>query len=108
MAKIATENVEIFGTGVLRAEGVVVDREGSVWGGGRNAKVYKVTPDGVVHEVRSVTRPRDSQWGDVGSRREFCLLRPQTQGGYALFTRRPSLNDRRPRRRYAAVDPQLL
>lgn len=51
MARIATESVEIFGTGVLRAEGVVVDRDGNVWGGGRNGKVYKVSPDGVVHEV---------------------------------------------------------
>lgn len=51
MASMATANVDIFGTGVLRAEGVVIDRDGSVWGGGRNGKVYKVTPDGVVHEV---------------------------------------------------------
>jgi sugar lactone lactonase YvrE len=51
MAKIAIENVEIFGTGVIHAEGVVVDRDGNVWGGGRNGKVYKVSPDGVVDEV---------------------------------------------------------
>ncbi|HXG20842.1 MAG TPA: SMP-30/gluconolactonase/LRE family protein [Methylomirabilota bacterium] len=51
MAAIPTAHVDIFGTGVLRAEGVVVDRDGYVWGGGRNAKVYKVSPDGVVHEV---------------------------------------------------------
>jgi gluconolactonase len=51
MASIATTQVDIFGTGVLRAEGVVVDRDGNVWGGGRNGKVYKVSPDGVVHEV---------------------------------------------------------
>lgn len=51
MATIPTANVEIFGTGVLRAEGVVVDRDGYVWGGGRNGTVYKVSPDGVVHEV---------------------------------------------------------
>jgi sugar lactone lactonase YvrE len=51
MTKIAIETVEIFGTGVSRSEGVVIDREGNVWGGGRNGKVYKVTPDGVVHEV---------------------------------------------------------
>lgn len=51
MTTIATEAVEIFGTGVLRSEGVVVDRDGNVWGGGRNGKVYKVSPDGVVHEV---------------------------------------------------------
>jgi gluconolactonase len=51
MVQIPTTSVDNFGTGVLRAEGVVVDRDGSVWGGGRNGKVYKVTPDGVVHEV---------------------------------------------------------
>jgi sugar lactone lactonase YvrE len=51
MASIATANVEIFGAGVLRAEGVVIDRDGNAWGGGRNGKVYKVSPDGVVHEV---------------------------------------------------------
>ncbi len=54
MAGIPTTNVDIFGTGVLRAEGVVVDKEGNVWGGGRNAKVYKVSPDGVVHEVTTL------------------------------------------------------
>lgn len=51
MASIATAHVEMFGTGVLRAEGVVIDRDGNVWGGGRNGKVYKVSLDGVVHEV---------------------------------------------------------
>lgn len=51
MAKITTSSVEIFGAGVTHAEGVVVDRDGSVWGGGRNGVVYKVGPDGVVQEV---------------------------------------------------------
>lgn len=51
MATIAIESVEIFGTGVLEAEGVVIDKEGNAWGGGRNGKVYKVSPDGKVHEV---------------------------------------------------------
>ena len=51
MAKIATETVEIFGTGVLEAEGVVIDRDGNAWGGGRNGTVYKVSPDGVVHKA---------------------------------------------------------
>jgi gluconolactonase len=51
MASLATASVEIFGTGVVRSEGVVIDREGNVWGGGRNGTVYKVSPDGVVHEV---------------------------------------------------------
>jgi sugar lactone lactonase YvrE len=51
MATLATETVEIFGTGVLEAEGVVIDREGNAWGGGRNGKVYKVSPDGAVQEV---------------------------------------------------------
>lgn len=51
MAAIATEKVEIFGKGVLQAEGVVIDKEGNAWGGGRNGKVYKVSSDGKVHEV---------------------------------------------------------
>ncbi|MBI3303759.1 MAG: hypothetical protein HYZ72_16975 [Deltaproteobacteria bacterium] len=51
MARLATETVEIFGTGVLHAEGVVIDRDGNAWGGGRNGTVYKVSPDGVVHQV---------------------------------------------------------
>lgn len=51
MTMIETTKVEIFGKGVLQAEGVVVDKEGNVWGGGRNGKVYKVSPDGKVHEV---------------------------------------------------------
>ena len=51
MATIATANVEIFGKGVLQAEGVVIDKEGNAWGGGRNGKVYKVSPDGKVQEV---------------------------------------------------------
>ena len=50
-AMIPVEQVEIFGSGVLRAEGVVIDKEGNAWGGGRNGIVYKVSPDGVVHEV---------------------------------------------------------
>jgi sugar lactone lactonase YvrE len=51
MATIATSQVEIFGKGVLQAEGVVIDKEGNAWGGGRNGKVYKVSPDGKVHEI---------------------------------------------------------
>jgi len=51
VATIAIESVEIFGAGVSEAEGVVIDKEGNAWGGGRNGKVYKVSPDGKVHEV---------------------------------------------------------
>ena len=51
MAMIPVEQVEIFGSGVLRAEGVVIDKEGNAWGGGRNGIVYKVSPDGAVHEI---------------------------------------------------------
>lgn len=51
MATLAIDTVEIFGTGVLEAEGVVIDKDDNAWGGGRNGKVYKVSPDGKVHEV---------------------------------------------------------
>ena len=51
MPTITTESIEIFGTGVLRAEGVVIDKEGNAWGAGRNGYVYQVSPEGVVEEV---------------------------------------------------------
>ena len=51
MALYSLDAVEIFGKGVLKAEGVVIDKEGSVYGGGRNGIIYKVTPDGTVHEL---------------------------------------------------------
>ncbi len=43
--------VEPFGHGVLKAEGVVVDKDNCVYGGGRNGIMYKVTPDGKVSEL---------------------------------------------------------
>lgn len=51
MAQHDVSQIEVFGTGVLKAEGVVIDKAGNAWGGGRNGIVYKVSPDGVVHEV---------------------------------------------------------
>jgi len=51
MAAYSLDAVEIFGKGVMKAEGVVVDKEANVYGGGRNAVIYKVTPDGTVHEL---------------------------------------------------------
>jgi sugar lactone lactonase YvrE len=51
MAVYALEQVEIFGQGVLKSEGVVVDKEGNVYGGGRNGVIYKVTPNGAVQEL---------------------------------------------------------
>ena len=43
--------IEVFGEGVERAEGVVVDTDGCAWGGGRNGIVYRVDPEGLVKEV---------------------------------------------------------
>ena len=40
MATFSVDQVEIFGKGVLQAEGVVVDKEGNVFGGGRNGIMY--------------------------------------------------------------------
>ena len=50
MAIFSVDQVEIFGKGVVQAEGVVVDTDGNVYGGGRNGVMYKVTPDGTVSE----------------------------------------------------------
>ena len=51
MAIIPLNQVEIFGKGVLNSEGVVVDREGNVYGGGMNGIIYKVDPEGTVSEL---------------------------------------------------------
>lgn len=51
MATYSVDAVEIFGRGVLKSEGVVVDKENNVYGGGRNGVVYKVNPDGKVSEL---------------------------------------------------------
>ena len=51
MATFTVDAVEIFGKGVMKAEGVVIDKAGNAWGGGRNGTVYKVSPDGKVQEV---------------------------------------------------------
>src|SRR5712671_4841026 len=51
MATLTVDAVEIFGKGVLKSEGVVVDKENNVYGGGRNGVMYKVTPDGKVSEL---------------------------------------------------------
>jgi gluconolactonase len=46
--------VEIFGKGVMKAEGVVIDKDGNVYGGGRNAVIYRVSPDGKVSELTTL------------------------------------------------------
>ncbi len=58
MAMYSADAIEVFGKGALQAEGVVVDREGNVYGGGRNGIIYKVTPQGQVLEL--VTLPQGS------------------------------------------------
>src|SRR5215471_3995629 len=54
MALYALDAVEIFGKGVLKAEGVVIDKEGNVYGGGRNGIIYRVSPDGKVSELTAL------------------------------------------------------
>ena len=51
MALIANEGIEVFGKGTLCAEGIVIDKDGNTWGGGRNGTVYKVSPDGSVQQA---------------------------------------------------------
>ena len=58
MATYSIDTVEIFGRGVLKSEGVVVDKENNVHGGGRNAVMYRVSPDGKVSEL--CTLPKGS------------------------------------------------
>jgi gluconolactonase len=51
MATYSVDQVEIFGHGireVCEAEGVVIDKEGNAYGGGRNGVIYKADPEGKV------------------------------------------------------------
>ena len=56
MATFSLDQVEIFGKGVLQAEGVVIDKDGAAYGAGRNGVVYRVTPDGTVGEMAGCRR----------------------------------------------------
>ena len=58
MPTYTVDQVENFGNGVLKAEGVVIDKDGYVYGGGRNGIIYKVSPDGQVSEL--LTLPEGS------------------------------------------------
>src|SRR5881392_3245751 len=58
MPTFTVEQLEVFGRGVLKAEGVVIDKENNVFGGGRNGIMYKVSPDGKVYNL--VTLPAGS------------------------------------------------
>lgn len=47
-------SLEIFGRGVSKSEGIVIDKDGNVYGGGNNGILYKVTPDGKVHTLTAL------------------------------------------------------
>jgi gluconolactonase len=51
MATFPVSAIEVFGRGVSKSEGVVIDKNNCVYGGGRNGIMYKVTPDGKVIEL---------------------------------------------------------
>jgi len=54
MATYSVDQIEVFGRGVLKAEGVVIDKSNNVYGGGRNGVIYQVTPDGKVNELTTL------------------------------------------------------
>ena len=92
MATFSLDQVEIFGTGVLQAEGVVIDKDGSAYGAGRNGIVYRVTPDGTVSEMAHL--PEGSMPNGVTMDREgnivYCDLAKQavlrvSQSGQVSF-----------------------
>ena len=92
MATFSLDQVEIFGTGVLQAEGVVIDTDGLAYGAGRNGIVYRVTPDGTVSEMAHL--PEGSMPNGVTMDREgnivYCDLAKQavlrvSQSGQVSF-----------------------
>ena len=92
MATFSLDQVEIFGTGVLQAEGVVIDTDGAAYGAGRNGIVYRVTPDETVSEMTHL--PEGSMPNGVTMDREgnivYCDLAKQavlrvSQSGQVSF-----------------------
>ena len=92
MATFSLDQVEIFGTGVLQAEGVVIDTDGAAYGAGRNGIVYRVTPDETVSEMAHL--PEGSMPNGVTMDREgnivYCDLAKQavlrvSQSGQVSF-----------------------
>ena len=79
MATFSLDDLEIFGTGVLQAEGVVIDTDGVAYGAGRNGIVYRVTPDGAVSKMAQL--PDGSMPNGVTMDREgnvvYCDLAKQ-------------------------------
>jgi gluconolactonase len=51
---LSLDMVEKFGTGLHQAEGVVIDKENNVYGGGRDGVLRKVSPDGKVTEIARI------------------------------------------------------
>src|ERR1700691_1922867 len=54
MATFPVSAVEGFGRGGLKSEGGGVDKNNTVYGGGRNGVMYQVTPDGRVSELATL------------------------------------------------------
>ena len=79
MVTFSLDDLEIFGTGVLQAEGVVIDTDGVAYGAGRNGIVYSVTPDGAVSKMAQL--PDGSMPNGVTMDREgnvvYCDLAKQ-------------------------------
>ena len=76
----------------MQAEGVLVDNDGFVYGGGRNAVMYKVSPDGQVSEIATLPegsipngiamdRNGDIIYCDLGKQAMFRM----TQSGQVSF-----------------------
>ncbi len=56
--QLSLDQVETAATGFKGPEGVVVDREGNVYGGGTDGVIRKLAPDGTVTEcARTGGRP---------------------------------------------------
>lgn len=51
---LSLDMVDRFGSGLHQAEGVVIDKDNNVYGGGRDGVLRRVSPDGTVTEIARV------------------------------------------------------
>ena len=70
--QLSLDQVETAATGFKGPEGVVVDREGNVYGGGTDGVIRKLAPDGTVTECAR-TGGRTSRDGPRPTGQSLCV-----------------------------------
>ena len=89
MPTFPVKAIEVFGRGVLKAEGVVVDKDNCVYGGGRNGIIYKGDARRGGEQTGETAGRFNSQWRHHGPQWRHYLLRSRQGSGDARYAKWP-------------------